>query len=125
MKATIALTILLAASVFSITPAGARVERSASAKHEFQRMTPCPSTGQIRGKCPGYVIDHIDPLCHGGADAPANMQWQTIDDGKAKDRWERKLCHVSDRPVSSSSTCFTGPRGGRYRMVNGRKRYGC
>jgi len=23
------------------------------------------------------------------------------------------------------STCYTGPRGGRYRIVNGRKRYGC
>lgn len=22
-------------------------------------------------------------------------------------------------------TCYTGPRGGRYRIVNGRKRYGC
>ncbi|HLO63479.1 MAG TPA: YHYH domain-containing protein [Azonexus sp.] len=24
-----------------------------------------------------------------------------------------------------SDTCYTGPRGGRYRIVNGRKRYGC
>lgn len=23
------------------------------------------------------------------------------------------------------STCYTGPRGGRYRIVNGRKRYDC
>lgn len=23
------------------------------------------------------------------------------------------------------NTCYTGPRGGRYRIVNGRKRYGC
>lgn len=22
-------------------------------------------------------------------------------------------------------TCYTGPRGGRYRIVNGKKRYGC
>ncbi|SFA84822.1 hypothetical protein SAMN04515620_10530 [Collimonas sp. OK607] len=125
MKTTIALTILFAASLFAVTPAGARVERSASAKHEFQHMTPCPSTGQNLGKCPGYVIDHIDPLCHGGADAPANMQWQTIADGKAKDQRERELCHVSYRRVPSSSACLTGPRGGRYRMVNGHKRYGC
>lgn len=27
--------------------------------------------------------------------------------------------------VQSDSTCYTGPRGGRYRIVNGRKRYGC
>jgi hypothetical protein len=31
------------------------------------------------------VIDHINPLECGGADAPFNMQWQTIVDGKAKD----------------------------------------
>lgn len=23
------------------------------------------------------------------------------------------------------NTCYTGPRGGRYRIVNGKKRYGC
>lgn len=26
---------------------------------------------------------------------------------------------------ASDSTCHTGPRGGRYRIVNGKKRYGC
>ncbi len=26
---------------------------------------------------------------------------------------------------SVDSTCYTGPRGGRYRIVNGKKRYGC
>ena len=36
----------------------------------------------------GYVIDHIVPLKRGGADAPGNMQWQTKDAAKAKDRWE-------------------------------------
>lgn len=25
----------------------------------------------------------------------------------------------------TDSTCYTEPRGGRYRIVNGRKRYGC
>ena len=44
------------------------------------------------GACPGYVVDHVKPLCAGGADAPANMQWQTVQDGKAKDRDERRLC---------------------------------
>ena len=34
------------------------------------------------------MIDHIVPLACGGADAPANMQWQTIREAKAKDRWE-------------------------------------
>jgi hypothetical protein len=37
---------------------------------------------------PGYVVDHIIPLKRGGADAPWNMQWQTIAAGKAKDATE-------------------------------------
>ena len=37
---------------------------------------------------PGYVVDHIVPLKRGGADTPANMQWQTIAEGKAKDKIE-------------------------------------
>jgi hypothetical protein len=41
---------------------------------------------------PGYVIDHIVPLACGGADAPSNMQWQTIAERKAKDRTERVGC---------------------------------
>jgi hypothetical protein len=35
------------------------------------------------------VIDHVNPLEGGGADAPFYMQWQTIADGKAKDKTER------------------------------------
>jgi hypothetical protein len=42
----------------------------------------------MAGACPGYVIDHLVPLKRGGADAPGNMQWQTIQAAKAKDRVE-------------------------------------
>ena len=38
------------------------------------------------------VVDHIKPLACGGADSPANMQWQTVAEGKAKDKIERKHC---------------------------------
>jgi hypothetical protein len=38
------------------------------------------------------VIDHIKPLSCSGADNPGNMQWQTVADAKAKDKWERKGC---------------------------------
>ena len=72
--------------------ANAAQPRSASAKHAFQRNHPCPSTGQPRGKCPGYIIDHIKALACGGPDSPDNMQWQTVSDAKAKDKWERKEC---------------------------------
>jgi hypothetical protein len=66
-----------------------RYKRSTAARNAFKRSHPCPSTAMPRGACPGYVIDHIYPLECGGADAPFNMQWQTIAAGKAKDRWER------------------------------------
>jgi hypothetical protein len=62
--------------------------RSSSAKTEFKHSHPCPSTGESTGACPGYVIDHVKPLKRGGKDAPSNMQWQTKDAAKAKDKWE-------------------------------------
>ena len=68
-----------------------KIKRSTAAKDAFKREHPCPSNGRGSGACPGYVIDHVNPLECGGADAPSNMQWQTIADGKAKDKTER-LC---------------------------------
>jgi hypothetical protein len=47
-------------------------------------MQPCPSTGKPFGAC----LDHIMPLKRGGADAPSNMQWQTVEESKEKDKWE-------------------------------------
>ena len=70
----------------------ARIKRSQSAKVEFKREQPCPATGASKGPCRGWVIDHIEPLACGGADAAFNMQWQTVADGKAKDKWERRGC---------------------------------
>ena len=52
-----------------------RIARSASARREFKREHPCPSTGFSTGRCPGYVIDHVIPLKRGGPDRPENMQW--------------------------------------------------
>jgi hypothetical protein len=51
-------------------------------------MHPCPATGQPNGACPGFVIDHVRSLHRGGADAPENMQWQTVEAAKAKDKME-------------------------------------
>jgi hypothetical protein len=72
-----------------------QAHRSRAARAEFMRQHPCPATGKGYGACPGYVVDHVKPLACGGADAPANMQWQTVAEGKAKDAWERKGpgCH--------------------------------
>lgn len=65
-----------------------RIKRSPAAKHAFERQHPCPSTGRSSGRCPEYVVDHVRPLECGGADAPGNMQWQTLAAGKAKDKTE-------------------------------------
>src|SRR4051794_24849454 len=73
------------------SPTG-KIRRSTETKREFQRGHPCPSTGKPSGACPGYVKDHIKPLACGGADSPANMQWQTVADAKAKDKIERQQC---------------------------------
>lgn len=75
-------------SLLAVAPAWAKSERSAETRREFQRAQPCPSTGKGTGACPGYVRDHMIPLCKGGPDVPSNMQWQTIAEGKAKDKWE-------------------------------------
>ncbi len=64
-----------------------RFVRSETAKHAFMKQTGYP-TGR-----PGYIVDHIIALACGGADAPANMQWQTLAAAKAKDAVERRGCH--------------------------------
>ena len=65
-----------------------RIARSERARDNFKKANPCPSTGKTSGACPGYTVDHIKPLKRGGADDPSNMQWQTKEDAKAKDKWE-------------------------------------
>jgi len=69
-------------------PADAKQHRSYEAKAEFKRLHPCPANGHTRGPCPGYIVDHVKALKRGGADDPSNMQWQTIEESKAKDKWE-------------------------------------
>jgi hypothetical protein len=68
--------------------ANGKIQRSQEAKDEFKKAHPCPANGSTSGACPGYVIDHDKPLKRGGEDAPQNMQWQTIEDARAKDKWE-------------------------------------
>lgn len=62
--------------------ANGKIHRSNAARLAFMKQT-----GYPKGR-PGYIIDHIIPLKRGGCDCPANMQWQTIADAKAKDKVE-------------------------------------
>ena len=49
--------------------------RPSSAKENFRKANPCPSTGRSSGSCPGYEVEHMNPPACGGADSPGNMQW--------------------------------------------------
>lgn len=61
-------------------------------RRQFQRLYPCPINGKTKGACPGWVVDHIVPLCAGGPDAVSNMQWQERSASHAKDAQERRAC---------------------------------
>ena len=74
--------LLLAVAAATSGIADAKQHRDPAVTREFQRLNPCPSTGKRTGRCPGYVKDHIVPLCAGGADAVSNMQWQTVREAK-------------------------------------------
>lgn len=78
--------ITIAAVVFVPASALAKQHRSAAAIYQFKKQT-----GYLDGR-PGYIIDHVVPLCAGGADDPSNMQWQTIEEANKKDRLERLEC---------------------------------
>lgn len=58
---------------------------------KFHRLT-----GYPHGR-PGFVVDHIIPLCACGADAVTNMQWQTVADASLKDAWEKTVCRALRR----------------------------
>lgn len=86
--------LLLLAGLAALAMPAAAGARSAAERHAFQRENPCPSTGERRGACPGYVIDHVRPLCAGGPDHRSNMQWQTRRAAIEKDKAERRECRA-------------------------------
>jgi hypothetical protein len=66
--------------------------RDAKQVRLFRATNPCPATSKTSGACPGWVGDHVVPLCADGTDHPSNMQWQTKADSLVKDRAERRAC---------------------------------
>jgi hypothetical protein len=78
-------------------PGTGTASRSTSARRAFQAQQPCPSTTARTGPCPGCVADHVEASACGGIDAPENMQWQSVSEAKAKDKWERDDC---ERPAT-------------------------
>lgn len=108
MHLILKITTFFIASLLVLTgvPVDAKAKRSNAVKHEFQRSNPCPVTGNHRGKCPGYVIDHRMALCVGGADVANNMRWQTVEAAKRKDRWECKLDWQQHLAACEEDACF-------------------
>lgn len=83
------LIVLIAAANVSIA---GEIVRNPAMVRAFKREHPCPANGKTAGPCPGYVVDHIIPLCAGGKDHPSNMQWQTKEAGLQKDKLEWWIC---------------------------------
>jgi hypothetical protein len=65
-----------------------KIKRDRRARRSFLKNNPCPSTSKSSGACPDYVVDHVRSLKRGGPDNPSNMQWQTKEAAKEKDKWE-------------------------------------
>lgn len=85
---------LVAALLFALplSALAQQIERSRAVVHAFRSVHACPSTGLHRGPCPGWQVDHVQPLCSGGPDTRANMQWLSADDHRIKTRQDLRVC---------------------------------
>jgi hypothetical protein len=89
--------LLFLAAFLLADPAAADSHRSSKAVRQFRAQQPCPASGKTAGPCRGYVVDHVKPLCAGGADRPSNLQWQTIAEAKKKDPLGAAECRALRR----------------------------
>jgi hypothetical protein len=76
--------------------AGGKIIRRADVLRAFRDLYPCPATGQTRGACPGWALNHTIPLACGGFDSVANLSWapNVLKSGPGYlpiDRWERRI----------------------------------
>lgn len=83
----IALLLLFTAAPLA-APCSGRTEgrRKTSVIRAFKK-----ATGYPNGR-PGYVVDHIVPLCACGSDATYNLQWQEYTVSRQKDAFELQMC---------------------------------
>lgn len=88
----------LAALLLCLCAASATaLPRDKTQRARFVKLNPCPATGETRGPCPGWQVDHTRALMHGGEDTPANMQWISNADHKLKTRAEMRKCTKAKR----------------------------
>ena len=93
--------ILLILALLFPVHANATTCRSESVKHHFDVINGFPHGRK------GFVVDHICELSAcGGIDSVTNMQYQTIAEGKAKDKWEgtKAGCAKTCTPANSTKT---------------------
>lgn len=82
------LAVLLALMAIDVPAACQPTKRHASVHRQFLILT-----GYPHGR-PGWVVDHIIPLCACGPDTVENMQWQTARAAEIKDAKERQECRA-------------------------------
>lgn len=85
------IALLMAVCALS-TGVSAKIHRDHAPLRAFVNQQACPATGLHRLPCPGWQIDHIEPLCAGGADAVENLQWLTTQEHKWKTRTDVRVC---------------------------------
>ncbi|MDB5925237.1 MAG: exported protein of unknown function [Betaproteobacteria bacterium] len=106
VKCAGAMSLLLVTTSATLAAAPPDAQRSFKAEVLFRLANPCPSTGETRGECRGYVIDRVIPMVCGGAEEPGNMQWQTIAQAREKGRWERIGCRPGRKLVIPGPPSF-------------------
>jgi len=85
MKNLGAVLVMLAAATMAF-PSYATTQRDPAVRKDFQRTHPCPSNHETSGPCPGWVVDHIVPLCAGGADREHAVAVEARGQGKGQAR---------------------------------------
>lgn len=90
---------LALACVMSLSPllVEARIPRDRAEVRAFRAENPCPSTGLTRGRCDGWEVDHIIPLCAAGADKRENFQWISKEDHRFKTYVDVRECRKLKR----------------------------
>jgi hypothetical protein len=78
---------------------GVALARDPAQVRAFRKSNPCPVTQKTTGACPGFVVDHIVPLCFDGADLPGNMAWQEVRASYKKDVFERQACALKKKMI--------------------------
>lgn len=96
----------IALALALLTAAQADPLRSRALRAEFQRLNPCPSTGERRGACPGHEVDHAVPICLGGpsVDTISNLRWMTVEDHRRKTREDVRLCRMASTKTENKRT---------------------